>query len=352
LKNIIRETDSHNTALRAKEAAESRARLRELRKGNGASGSLESSHGRLSREDEPFRKRRRVETEQEARSDRRRENGETHSRRDRDKDSRSHRSHRRNREDRYDSDEDQEDRARHRHRRHHHRSHRQRSEERSLERYKRSTRDHDRPRSSRESNPGSRSPDRKHGTHRHLRRSTSPISGDSEESCPHKAIGNKEKASPKHLRNGSSNAEKPDHSPASDSDPLESIIGPPPPPPAPKIVARGRGTFASSSAMDSHFSSNYDPAADVQPDPDIDEDWDMALEALRDRQKWKTQGAERLKAAGFTEEEVQKWEKGGEKREEDVRWKGRGEGREWDRGKVVGEDGIETVPEWGRLKGT
>lgn len=104
--------------------------------------------------------------------------------------------------------------------------------------------------------------------------------------------------------------------------------------------------------MDSHFSSNYDPTIDVQPDPDLEDDWDMALEALRDRQRWQKQGAERLKSAGFTEEEVQKWEKGGERTEEDVRWKGRGEGREWDRGKVVGEDGVETKPEWGRLKGT
>ena len=91
----------------------------------------------------------------------------------------------------------------------------------------------------------------------------------------------------------------------------------------------------------------------MRPDPDTEDDWDQALEALRDRQRWKQQGADRLRAAGFTEEEVGKWENtGGEKREEDVRWRGRGEDREWDRGKVVGEEGIETMPEWGRLKGT
>lgn len=104
--------------------------------------------------------------------------------------------------------------------------------------------------------------------------------------------------------------------------------------------------------MDSHFSSNYDPSTDVQPDIDDVDDWDMALEALRDRQRWQKQGAERLKSAGFTDGEVQKWEKGGQKREEDVVWNRRGEGREWDRGKVVGEDGVESKPEWGRLKGT
>lgn len=105
--------------------------------------------------------------------------------------------------------------------------------------------------------------------------------------------------------------------------------------------------------MDAHFSSTYNPAIDVHPNSDSENDWDQALEALRDRQRWKQQGAERLRSAGFTEDEVSKWEKGGEKREEDVKWKGRGEGREWDRGKVVDEDGVlNTKPEWGRLKGT
>ena len=157
---------------------------------------------------------------------------------------------------------------------------------------------------------------------------------------------------PQRLEDRSNNDKQRSPSPANDSDPLESIIGPPPPPVPPKITSRGRGAFTSTSAMDSRFSSNYDPSIDVQPDLDDTDDWDMALEALRDRQRWQQQGAERLKSAGFTEEEVQKWEKGGEKREEDVVWKGKGEGREWDRGKVVGDEGVETKPEWGRLKGT
>ena len=139
---------------------------------------------------------------------------------------------------------------------------------------------------------------------------------------------------------------------SSDTDPLDAIIGPPPPPPIPKVLARGRGNFSSSSAIDSHFSLNYDPSVDVHPDPEVEDDWDQALEAIRDRQRWQKLGAERLKSAGFTEEEVKKWETGGEKTEEDVKWKGRGEGREWDRGKVIGDDGVETRPEWGRLKGT
>jgi hypothetical protein len=92
--------------------------------------------------------------------------------------------------------------------------------------------------------------------------------------------------------------------------------------------------------MDSRFSDNYDPKTDVQLDSDAeDDDWDQALETLRDRQKWKQQGADRLRAAGFTEEQIKSWEKsdgkGGEKSIEDVRWVKPGEGREWDRGKVI-----------------
>lgn len=102
--------------------------------------------------------------------------------------------------------------------------------------------------------------------------------------------------------------------------------------------------------MDSHFVEDYDPSGDVRVCSD-ENDWDQALEALRDRQRWKKQGGDRLKAAGFTDEEIQKWEKGGEKGESDVRWAKKGEGREWDRGKVVDNDGYIThEAEWGRLK--
>jgi hypothetical protein len=103
--------------------------------------------------------------------------------------------------------------------------------------------------------------------------------------------------------------------------------------------------------MDAHFSSGYDPTADVRPNSESEDDWEQALEALRDRQRWNQQGADRLRAAGFTEEEVKKWEKGGEKKEEDVRWKRSGEGREWDRGKVVGANGaVDTRAAWGTME--
>ncbi|KAK5144517.1 hypothetical protein LTR04_001537, partial [Oleoguttula sp. CCFEE 6159] len=94
------------------------------------------------------------------------------------------------------------------------------------------------------------------------------------------------------------------------SDPLSPLLGPLP---APTVKPRGRGAFTGSSgAIDAHFAASYDPGTDVSPrlgDPDAD-DWDLALEALRDRQRWKAQGADRLRAAGFSEDEVRKWEGG------------------------------------------
>ncbi|ETS82050.1 hypothetical protein PFICI_07052 [Pestalotiopsis fici W106-1] len=122
----------------------------------------------------------------------------------------------------------------------------------------------------------------------------------------------------------------------SDSDPLEDIIGPKPPSPVRK---RGRGTTSGSSAMDTRFASNYDPKADVSLEQDEeDDDWGSALEALRDRERWKQQGADRLRAAGFTDDQVKKWEKGDQKNEEDVKWSKKGDEREWDRGKVLKGD--------------
>lgn len=92
--------------------------------------------------------------------------------------------------------------------------------------------------------------------------------------------------------------------------------------------------------MDSRFDPSYNPQEDVDLEPEEDRDeWDMALEALRDRAKWRSQGADRLRAAGFTDEEIQKWKKGGEKDVTDVHWKGKAEGREWDRGKVADKSG-------------
>lgn len=90
--------------------------------------------------------------------------------------------------------------------------------------------------------------------------------------------------------------------------------------------------------MDSRFSSDYDPKSDVQLEDHSRDDWDDALEALRDRAKFRQQGADRLREAGFTEEQVKKWEKGDEKTIDDVKWTKAGEKREWDRGKDVEQE--------------
>ena len=163
------------------------------------------------------------------------------------------------------------------------------------------------------------------------------------------------------------------HRDESDSDPLDDIIGPAPAPAIePAVRRRGRGVTSGASGIDSRFAADYDPKLDVTPEPDDqgsnnsgkagggiaggaggEADWDNAVEAFRDRVKWRQQGAERLRSAGFSEEEIRKWEKGGQKDESDVRWNDRGGLREWDRGKVVDDDGqVSLEPEWGRLKGT
>jgi len=72
----------------------------------------------------------------------------------------------------------------------------------------------------------------------------------------------------------------------------------------------------------------------------IENDWDSALEAMRDRAKWKQGASERLKAAGFSEKEIERYENGSNRavaghdgEDQGVRWSKKGESREWDRGK-------------------
>ena len=356
LKNIIKETDSHNAALKAKEAQESRARLREL--GHSSRGSSRPSprEGRRREDDGHRSKRRRVDEINGILGGRASDHEKPRSDRDRDLRTQRHRHRRRCSEDGSDEEDDEERRSR-KHRHGHHHSHRRRSRDKSED-------DSRRERKERQFKPRrrsrSRSPREDSNHHRHRptdRREETRSTSDPRSPSAKRFNGHTKD------RNTRSPPKSPKAStPASDSDPLESLglIGPKPPAPPPKIISRGRGTFASSSAMDAHFNSNYDPTVDVVPDVEEDDDWDQALEALKDRQKWQQNQAERMRTAGFTEEDIGKWEKGkgggglgGEGGEDDVKWRGRGEGREWDRGKVVGVDGgVETEVEWGRLKGT
>ncbi|TQS34942.1 hypothetical protein Golomagni_04654 [Golovinomyces magnicellulatus] len=126
----------------------------------------------------------------------------------------------------------------------------------------------------------------------------------------------------------------------SDTDPLGEVIGPSPAS-VHKVRIRGRGNISGTSGIDSRFSAVYDPRTDIQVDSDEENDWDQAVEVFRDRQKFREKGIERLRAAGFTEEEIRKFERGSnEKKEADVKWTMPGEKREWDRGKITDSDGV------------
>lgn len=166
-----------------------------------------------------------------------------------------------------------------------------------------------------------------------------------------------------------------------DSDPLGDLIGPLPPSKSNNtpLNMRGRGAHnVSSSNIDAHFAASYDPSLDIHPEEErvatstvakstrvrpvaglasADDDWDMALEALRDRALWRRKGAERLRAAGFGDDVVERWmdrgpfsarvgngtsaDNGGgqDGNIQDVKWGKQGEGREWDRGKVLDDEG-------------
>jgi hypothetical protein len=94
--------------------------------------------------------------------------------------------------------------------------------------------------------------------------------------------------------------------------------------------------------MDSRFFVDYNPANDIQLSDH--NEFDDALEAYRDQQKWKQQGAERLRSAGMTEEFISAWENNATKRESDLKWTKKGCIREWDRGKVL--EGDEEGDKW------
>lgn len=352
LRNIIKDTDSHNAALLAKEAADSKARLQEL-------------SGKNKREERPRpvsgvdvrrrqlgdiaailggapKKRKRVEEEapkQEKPRKRNTSNGEN----DEPEHSRDERSRKRNSRD----EEKEESQSSRSHRSHHHRRERSISPDREKDRERRRkdrsrSRSPKRDRREKESRHRDRSPRRKH--------SRSPAADDKDKSHrSHRRRSTPEIWSSSRRKESEKVSKRPEPEVDDDSDPLDEIIGPRPPPVS-EIRSRGRGTISGASGMDSRFSKGYDPTVDVQLDVDEENDWEQALEALKDRQKWKQQGADRLRAAGFTEDEVKKWETGGEKREEDVKWAKKGEGREWDRGKVVDDEGVVSFdPKFGRL---
>ncbi|KAF2104884.1 hypothetical protein NA57DRAFT_51678 [Rhizodiscina lignyota] len=354
LRNILKDTDSHNTALKEKEQSDSRARLRELRKENSGENRRGDERRRDKREeDRPSKRRRQEESDsedgRERRHRRRREEvrSEHRHRDDRHRDDRH--SKRMKRED-YDSgDEDNE---------------RRRQKISHVRPIRPVMRTHREPSFSEDDYPNTTNPRRPRKRHRSTSRSRSPLPSSKHShrkehrrrrSPSHERKEDKKKSeSARNQSHGERSSATLGADQGSDSDPLEAIVGPLPPRAYPQPRRRGRGAGTSSSAMDARFAASYDPSADVQPDSDHEQDdWDLALERLRDQAQWKAQGAERLRAAGFSEAEVKKWEKGGKGKEmedEDVTWAKKGEGREWDRGKVVdGETGeTELRAEWAK----
>ncbi|KAF3186917.1 hypothetical protein TWF225_004529 [Orbilia oligospora] len=374
LKNLVKEADSHNAALLAKEAEEARLRLEKLRREDGRSKGRDRDrekerhhhhHRRSSRSRSP-----------NARSTRRKERSRSRSKergkRDRDGDRKgvkrqrveigdidrllqASRRERRDGEKGKDKERDRERSNRDRERsysreRGSHRDRRDKGRRRSKswERTKRSHRSgRSRTRSPSQSRSRSSSPDkRRHKSHkRHKSRSRSP----SDSQSPRKR---RRSDSPKVSRLSP---------PQDDEDPLAEYLAKKSADRSPEIGPsfpykskngprpRGRG-LPGSSAMDARFDPSYDPTMDVTPtNPEDEDDWEAALEALRDRQKWKQQGKERLKAAGFDNDFIEAWETNTTKDESRIKWSKDKGGRDWDRGKVIDDETgeIKLKASWG-----
>lgn len=367
LRNIISQTKNHNEALLAKEAAEAQARLdglaaakaEEERKRRPAAqdlrrrqlgtiaATLQGGEKRAAREGEPSSERRHKteDPDRRERSVERMDQGsdrgltsDRRSTRDRDRgtDRRRHRKQHGSRspangsrQDRSRSPKDK-DRKRHHSRRYRDRSPVEEDDDDTDSRptsHKKHRSDRHRDREEDDDDTADvRSTHRKHRSARHR-------DGDHDDSA-HPSSSHRS-----HHRDRPRDSDKPDSTTQNDldSDPLEDLIGPLAT--SPKVRRKGRSAASGPSAMDTRFAASYDPKADIQPDSDLEgDDWADSLEALRDRAKWRRQGAERLRAAGFTDEQIEGWERGEggarEKGVEDVRWAKSGEGREWDRGKA------------------
>ncbi|KLU90800.1 hypothetical protein MAPG_10651 [Magnaporthiopsis poae ATCC 64411] len=322
LRNIIRTTNNHNAALQAKETAESQARLKELREAElrrrrTASPAPSSTRG-ISRHAVGHQK-----------DDRSGGGGEVLRNERRSRDSQSDSRRRKGRDTSRSRDKD--------HRRHRHRScspdggrsHRHQSR---------------RERSPLRGDGGGEVRTHRHGS-RHDRRARDSSRSKSPRDYGRKRLGDDEQE---------------------DSDTLDDVVGPLPPPPS--RPTRGRGGTAQASGIDARFSESYDPTSDVayldfsaevgsRARSGGSGGWDDVAEAFRDRRKWEAQGAERLRAAGFTDAEIQKWERGagarpgggGDADPDSFRWSKKGELRQWDRGKTINADGtVSTGPEWAK----
>lgn len=318
LRNIIKNTDSHNTALLAKEAAESQARLERL----------EKAEGRRNAKPGDIRKRQigsinAILGNKPSRGATEESSSARGSRRDAKSDSR-----RRSR-----SPDEGRERVRYRDRRDEERS-KHRSDGRASHARKRHRRDHspeEDPYRSRQGSSRRRSRSPSHRERRHRERSTSRHKHEKPRRESDRRDQKKENEKPSNASDRNDGA--------SDSDPLDDFIGPAPPPKSP-VRTRGRGAFSAFSGIDRRFAADYDPKLDVEGEAEAEaDDWSEAVEAFRDRQKLRAAQEERLQAAGFSEEAMGKLrDSGREKTEADVKWAKAGEKREWDIGKRLGAD--------------
>ncbi|KAL4873616.1 hypothetical protein BDV12DRAFT_81370 [Aspergillus spectabilis] len=335
LRHIIKETDNHNTALKKKEEKEARERMRQQRDpAQSQNAGKDQGQHRLHDRDRDSRRDRREDREDRHRSRRRRQRSRSASM------PRERTRATRRRSESRDRDGDRHRRSRKSHR------HRSYSRSRTCSPYARDV--------------GSRS------RRRHRRRSSS-------RSCSHsrsrsRSPESKARRKDKQVtrQSASSRIAPAFHGKASgdESDPLEDLVGPLPKEDAP-VRSRGRGAYKpNASNIDAHFAPEYDPTLDVQLEDDEaqtsnrsarrpvaglmtgDDDWELSLEALRDRARWKQRGEDRLREAGFNDDIVERWKNSAsmatgndEGTSENVKWSTKSEGREWDRGKYVDKDG-------------
>ncbi|KAL4821020.1 hypothetical protein BDW67DRAFT_76306 [Aspergillus spinulosporus] len=323
LRHIIKETDNHNAALKRKEEREARKRMRLLR--DQSSSSAQTSNG----------------NHHHRRSHR---SDDRDSRRDRADQEERHRSHRRGRKSRSDSlDRDRPRTSR-------------RERDRDDDQRRRSRKS---PRYHSYSRSRSRSP-RGKDSDSHDRRRRRRTRSCSRSRSPETKKNFKDIISSRDRRSA---AGPQDRKYEDESDPLEELVGPLPKEEA-QVRSRGRGAYKpNGSSIDAHFAPDYDPSLDIQPEEDEvqmsrssrrpvaglmtgDDDWELALEALRDRARWKQKGENRLREAGFNSDIVERWKSGtpaatrsDEGLVENVKWSTKSEGREWDRGKFVDDDG-------------
>ncbi|PYH94102.1 hypothetical protein BO71DRAFT_380158 [Aspergillus ellipticus CBS 707.79] len=369
LRHIIKETDNHNTALKRKEEREARERMRQLRAQTSSSSHdarREQRRSHRTSDDRESRCESRRDRDDKSSSHRRRHTGRSESR-ERDQSHRSRR--RRETDDAHDADRQRYSRKSRRDRSYS-RS-RSRSPEDDRHADSRRRRRHYRSRYDSASRSRSRSPraserrkdkDNERRSHRSSRE---------HDSSRRNAETRKERSPPRTALPGNPPSDN-------ESDPLEDLVGPLPAKenghdyPEP-IRSRGRGAYRPNmSNIDAHFAADYDPTADVHLEEDDqassrptrrpvqglmtgDDDWELALEAVRDRARWKQKGEERLREAGFGSEFVERWKSNttstpgddSEGRLEDVKWSKKGEGREWDRGKFFDDDGhIDVKASW------